>query len=130
MRCREQPRLDAIAGGRDEALDLGTRIIGTDDAHKDCPRPQRRDIVRDIGGTAQARPRRGDAQHRDRGLRRDPADLARHVSVEHHVAENEHGAAGEERDQAGDRAVRDLAAAQSACRLLHHRPRARLLRPD
>ena len=33
MRCREQPRLDAIAGGRDEALDLGTRIIGTNDAH-------------------------------------------------------------------------------------------------
>jgi len=33
MRCRKQPRLDAITGGRDEALDLGTRIIGTNDAH-------------------------------------------------------------------------------------------------
>ena len=111
MRCGEQPRIDAIAGGRDEALNLGTRIIGTDDSDEDSARAQRRDIVGDIGRAAQARPCRSDAQHRDRGLRRDPADLAGHVSVEHHVTENKHGAADEERDQFGDGAVCDLTAA-------------------
>jgi len=124
MRARKQPRVYAIAGFGDEALNLCTRIIGADHADEDCSRAQRRNIVGNIGGTAQARPGGGDPQHRDRGLRRDPADLAGHVSVEHDVAEHEHRAANEEWDKIGDRAVRDLAAARRAYRPLHHRHRA------
>jgi len=124
----EQSGIDVVAYGCGEALDLGTGIISADDADEDCASAQGGDIVGDIGCAAQARPLRSDAQHRDRGLRGDPADLSGHISVEHHIAKNEHGAAGEERDETGDRAVRDRAVAQRDYLLPRLRHRAPLLR--
>ena len=65
----------------------------------DARAAERRDVVRDVGGAAQARVLRLEPDDRHRRFRRDPRHASDDEAIEHDVADDEHGQAGETRDQ-------------------------------
>src|SRR4029450_9309938 len=72
--------------------------VGADDARQARASAERRDVVRDIGGAAQARVLGLEMHDRDRGFGGDARHAADDEAIEHDVAAHEHGLSIESRD--------------------------------
>ena len=70
-----------------------------DDSHQRRPAAERRDVVRHVGGAAEAGVLRLESDDRDRRLRRNPRHPSDDEAIEHDVADHEHGQAGKTPDQ-------------------------------
>ncbi len=77
-------------GGAQALLQNAGGLILAGEPHQFRPGPQGGHVERHVGGAAGAVLQFGDAHHRHRGLRRDTPGRAVPISVQHHVAGDQH----------------------------------------
>ena len=86
-------------GARQARAQVRGRLVVADHAEELDAAAERGDVVRDVGGAAEAVLLLLEADHRDRRFRRDAIDAADDEVIEHHVADHQDRAPGRRGDE-------------------------------